>query len=296
MSGMTLGAKFNLTLVGVFALGFVAVAYVVRGQLDEHARSVSLEKAGLMMESALSSRKYTTDQVRPLLIKDLDTVFHPQTVPAYSAVEMFDALRGTNPDYTYKEATLNPSNPRDRATDWEADIVEDFRNHPEAKERVGERMGATGPSLFIARPIKVSKPDCLQCHGEPSSLPKSVRAKYGDTQGLGWKLDEVVGAQIASVPTRVADDRAAQQFATFLGLLLAVFGTVLVVLNVLLSRMVISPIKRMAKAADKVSTGDMHDAEITVSGNDEIATLGASFNRMMRSLKKAMDLIDPEDK
>jgi hypothetical protein len=54
----------------------------------------------------------------------------------------------------YKEAALNPTNPRDRAVDWEADIINTFRNHPgAAKELVGERDTPTGRSLYLARPI-----------------------------------------------------------------------------------------------------------------------------------------------
>lgn len=289
---MTLGSKFNLTIAAVFGLGFAVVAFVVHGQLDDHARKASLETAGLMMESALSVRKYTSDQIRPLLIKDLDTVFHPQTVPAYSATEMFEALRKKYPDFTYKEATLNPSNPRDKATQWENDIVENFRNHDDTKETVGERDSATGPMLYVARPIRVTDVACLKCHGDPKQLPKTVLDKYGATQGVGWNMNEVVGAQIASVPTKAADDRAAKQFTTFLGLLLIVFAVVLVVINWLLRVMVISPIKKMAATADAVSTGDLSAPEIEVKGKDEISVLAASFNRMSRSLKKAMEMID----
>lgn len=255
---------------------------------------MSVNTAGLMMESALAVRKYTSDQLRPLLIDELDTVFHPQTVPAYSATEMFQALRQKYPEYTYKEATLNPSNPRDRATDWEAEIVEDFRNHATIKERVGERAAATGESLYIARPIVVSNANCLQCHGDRNKLPRTVKEKYGDQQGVGWKLNEVVGAQIASVPTSVAEKQADKEFATFLGLLLAVFAGVMLALNVLLNQMVIGPIKKMARAADAASTGASDVSELAVSGSDEVSVLAASFNRMTRSLKKAMEMIGDE--
>lgn len=291
---MTLGVRFNLILVGAFAIGFVAVAVVVRGQLNEYAREASIETAGLMMESALSVRTYTSEQIQPLLIKDLGKVFHPQTVPAYAATEMFDALRKNNGAITYKEATLNPSNPRDRATDWETDIVNSFRNDDKLPQLVGDRVSATGPSLYIARPIKVTSTACLQCHGEPKSLPQTVKDKYGDQQGVGWQMNEVVGAQIASVPTMVVQDRANRQFSTFLGLLLLVFAGLILALNILLNRVVIAPIKRIAAAADSVSSGDLSESEIQASGADEISTLAASFNRMTRSLRKAMEMIEHE--
>ena len=64
--------------------------------------------------------------------------FLPQSVPAYSANEYFKQLRKKFPDYSYREATLNPTNPVNRATDWEADIVRYFRQSPE-QDRTGRR-------------------------------------------------------------------------------------------------------------------------------------------------------------
>ena len=244
------------------------------------------------MESAMSMRKYTSQQIRPLLIKSLDETFHPQTVPAYYATEMFSSLRDKFPDFTYKEATLNPSNPRDKATDWESDIVEHFRNHPESTEKFGERPAATGPMLFVARPIKVTDRACLQCHGEAKDLPKTVLAKYGNQQGLGWEMNEVVGAQIAAVPTQVATQRAEKQFQTILGILIGVFLVVLIALNILLNKFVIAPVKKIAAMMDAASTNPEATDDLETSGSDEISTLSSSFNRMNRSLKKAIELID----
>lgn len=289
---MTLGAKFNITLLVVFSAGLAIAAAIVRGQVGANARREAVDTAGLMMESAAAIRKYTSEQIRPLLIKDLGDTFHPQTVPAYSATEMFGSLREKHPDITYKEATLNPSNPRDKATDWEADVVEHFRNRPEETEFSGERQSATGPALFVARPIKVSDRACLQCHGDPKDLPKTVADKYGTQAGLGWTMNEIVGAQIAVVPTRIPDTRADSEFRTFLAALVAVFLGLMVVINVLLNRIVIAPIRKIAARADQISTGDVTGPELDANGKDEVAGLAASFNRMTRSLKKAMEMID----
>jgi hypothetical protein len=51
--------------------------------------------------------------------------------------QSFKALRTKFPDYTYKEAALNPTNPNDRASDWEADIINEFRNNADHKELSG---------------------------------------------------------------------------------------------------------------------------------------------------------------
>ena len=99
-------------------------------------------------------------------------VFLPQTVPAYAATEQFNDVRKTHPDYAYKEATLNPTNPRDRASDWEADVVQIFRQTPTTTELVGERDTPTGRSLYLARPIQIKNGACLVCHSTVDAAPK----------------------------------------------------------------------------------------------------------------------------
>jgi HAMP domain-containing protein len=64
------------------------------------------------------------------------------------------------------------------------------------------------------------------------------------------------------------------------------------VLNVMLSVMIIRPISRMSASADKVSQGDFDVPEFPKTGKDEISVLGTSFNRMRRSLQKALKLIE----
>jgi len=67
-------------------------------------------------------------------------VFRPQTVPAFAATEIFNYLRKKYPDYFYKEASLNPTNLRNRVADWEEDILKVFRNRPDLTLLDGERM------------------------------------------------------------------------------------------------------------------------------------------------------------
>jgi len=78
----------------------------------------------------------------------------------------------------------------------------------------------------------------------------------------------------------------------FLGSLAGVFVLVFVVLNLMLSWLIVHPIRRMAQAADQVSTGDFDVPEFAEGGKDEVAVLGGAFNRMRRSLDKAMQMID----
>ena len=52
------------------------------------------------------------------------------------------------------------------------------------------------------------------------------------------------------------------------------------------------PIRRLSEAVDKISTGDFSEPEFAEKGKDEMSLLSSSFNRMRRSLEKAMQMIE----
>ena len=164
---MSLLTKFNLALVLVFSLALVPVGCISHALLQRSARTQVIQNARIMMETAMAVRGYTIKQVKPLLDSRLAQQFLPQTVPAYSATEIFNYLRQSHPEYEYKEATLNPSNPRDRTVDWEADVVNEFRRDPKESEMIGERETTEGRSLFLSHPIQIKDPKCLACHLTP---------------------------------------------------------------------------------------------------------------------------------
>lgn len=289
---MKLTLKFNLVLMLVFSIGLAVTALLSWKILQENAKKEVIERAGLMMESALAVRGYTVSEIRPLLKLQMKREFVSQSVPAYAATQTFNKLREKHPEYAYKEATLNPSNPRNRAVDWEADIVHDFRNNPDHQEIIGVRKTPTGDSLYLARPMQIKNPGCLTCHSTVAAAPKTLLAKYGDANGFGWKLNEIVGARIVSVPMSVPLEKSKAAFQTFMGSLVAVFVVIIIILNLMLRYIVIKPVTEMSAIADQVSKGNMNAAEFSERGKDEIGVLAVSFNRMRRSLEKAMMMLE----
>ena len=289
---MGLRLKFNLVLLVVFAGGMGVSAIVSHRLLNENAKEETLRNAGLMMEAALAVRTYTVKQVKPLLDPHLADTFLPQTVPAYAATETFNNLHVKYPNFTYKEATLNPTNPRDRAVEWESDLVQRFRNDERLTELTGERDTPSGRTLYIARPITIKDAACLACHSVPAAAPASLLRIYGDNNGFGWQFMETVGAQVVSVPMSVPLNNAQRTFNTFMLSLGGIFLLTFVVLNFMLSRIIIRPVAHMSALADRVSTGDFAVPEFPARERDEIGVLGNSFNRMRRSLQKAMAMID----
>jgi HAMP domain-containing protein len=288
---MGLRLKFNLVLLAVFAVGLGATGYVSYELLHRNAQEEVLRNAGVMMEAALSMRSYTVAQVRPNLAVDPDK-FLPQSVPAFGATEIMALLRKKYPDYAYKEAALNPTNQRNRAAEWETDIVNAFRNDPGRAEISGMRETPTGRSLYLARPFQIKDPACLSCHTTAAMAPVAMVKIYGPSNGFGWQLNEVIGAQIVSVPMGLPIRNANRAFVTFISSLALVFAALFVALNVMLTQLIVEPITELSQAADQISRGQVNVAELTAKGKDEVAQLGQAFNRMRRSLQKALSLID----
>ena len=256
--------KFNLLFLPLLALALGVVSLTARGLLRENAREQIVQNARIMMETATSSRTYTTKKIAPLLqqknfkiqsaiaefqkmldelpkdadpvipkdvhyasakkaymlgqqkllatqqqliaaAKDkpaelLDVVFRPESVPAFAATEIFNYLNAKYPDYFYKEATLNPTNPVHRSSDWETDIINQFRGNAALLEYLGTRETPTGTALVLARPIQIKSGSCLACHSTPDKAPPEMLKLYSDKNGFGWKMDEIIGAQVVSVP------------------------------------------------------------------------------------------------
>jgi len=284
---MSLRLKFNLILGLASLLGVLVSGFVAHHFLQQNAREEVLDSARIMLESARAVRGYTVAEIRPLLERQQKRQFLPQTVPAYSARIYINKLQKQYPNYSYKEATLNPTNPVDRAAGWEVDVVDWFRNKPDVEELVGERDTPIGRFMYLSQPIRITNEACLVCHSTPASAPPTMIDSYGSANGFGWKLNEVVGAQIVSVPMSLPLQRAEAMSRVFMASMIAVFVLIGLLLNVLLHLVVIKPVKNMADNANRVSMGELDAAELEVRGKDEISLLAQSFNRMHRRLANA---------
>ncbi|WP_181708248.1 c-type heme family protein [Chthonobacter rhizosphaerae] len=289
---MGLRLKFNVVLIVCYLLGLgVSVFpfyYISRQEVVEQLQS----QINVLRAQALAIRKYTSEEIQPLLA-DFSTIqFLPQTVPSFSAQTAFRNFREHYPEFFYKEAALNPTNPADLAEPWEQELIEKLRAAPDLEKDVSFRQTDAGTYYTVTYPLTIRSESCLACHSTPDKAPASMVALYGPKGGFGWKLGETIGAQIFSVPMSVAEGRIWRNLALFVGTASAIFLLLLLLLNVLLNRYVISPVLRMAKAAEAVSMGDASVPEFEYPGADEIASLSRSFNRMRRSLDSAMKMLE----
>jgi len=288
---MSLLLRANLILGISCALIAVTAGYVCHSMLEANAGRELLAQASLMLDSAVAMRAYTSAEIGPLLDARLKSEFLPQSVPFYAATQNFLKLHEKYPQYAYKEATLNPTNPRDRATDWEADLVQRFRNDATVHELSGMRDTPMGPSLYMARPIRVEA-ECLECHSTPAAAPATMIARYGTNNDFDWQVNEIVGAQVVSVPFARAADNVAESFGRFMTVIVCATLSLWLIANAVLYVQVIRPVRRIARLADTLSLGRDSAEEFPRRGAREITALGACFQRMRKSLEKALKLLE----
>jgi protein-histidine pros-kinase len=289
---MGLRAKFNLAVLVAFLVGFGAAALILQQTFIANARDEVLQNARIMMSAANAVRHFTSDQIVPLASAVPGGKFIPASVPSFSAQTTFKDVQREFPDYSYREPALNPTAPLDRASDYERDLINVFRGGTDQTELITDRDTPTGPVLTLTRPIRVDSADCLTCHSTPSAAPASMIALYGSANGFGWKLNEVIGAQVVSVPMALPLATAHHTFIVFMAILLGVFLLIVVILNILLHFMVIKPVVKVAAIANAVSLGEAGVEEYEKKGSDEISVLSAAFNRMRRSLDSAMKMLE----
>ena len=286
--------KIDLAISAAFLVGLGlagAGAYTI---LTRNALEDSLQNARIMIEEASAVRTYTADSIKPLLEPQLKVQFLPQVVSAYSALTTFNMVHKKLPDYTYREPTLNPTNVNDRALDWEANVINEFRDDPSKQEQIIVRDTPSGRSLVLARPLKVSSQACLTCHSTPENAPATMLALYGSQNGFGWKPGEIVAAQVVSIPMAVPLSRAYQALLWFMLALAGTFIVTIIIVDFLLRALVTKPVAEISEMANKVSMGQLDAPEYVRDTRDEIGSLSASFNRMRRSLQNAMKMLEEQ--
>jgi protein-histidine pros-kinase len=291
---MRIRGKINLALSGVFIVGLGLAAFGAYKVLTDSAIENSLREARVMIEGASAIRSYTAESISPLLQQQMKVQFLPYSIPSFAAQTNFRTVQKKLPEYSYREPTLNPTNINDRAADWETDIINDFRNSPEKTEAVAVRETPLGNFLVLARPLKVGSQVCLSCHSTPEVAPPTMVALYGTQNGFGWKLGDIIGAQVVSIPLATPLHRAYHTLVLVMGALAATFLVILLLVDLLLRAMVVKPVVGMSEMASDVSMGKLDGPEFIRNSNDEIGSLSLSFARMRVSLKNALKMLEEQ--
>ncbi|MFH7024163.1 MAG: DUF3365 domain-containing protein [Heteroscytonema crispum UTEX LB 1556] len=296
---MKIGTKVNLILIIVFLSGILISGIALSNLVEKQAENAVSAKAEILMQIANSVRNYTNERVQPLLLPKEETQeqFIPQAIPSFATRQVFEILRKNKEyaNFVYKDAILNPTNLRDKADGFEAEIVEHFSQNPGSTTKSGFKTMSGEKVFYSAQPFVIHDQSCLRCHTTPEQAPKSQIVTYGKDNGFGWKLNQILGTQIVYVPAEQILRNAKRASILILGVIGIIFTAIFIIVNQLLKKTVLQPIKRIATVAEQVSVGDMN-ANFGKQSKDEIGNLAEAFNRMKYSLEIALNMLNNNQK
>jgi hypothetical protein len=61
-------------------------------------------------------------------------------------------------------------------------------------------LGVKRESAAHCAPYAHQRCKCLACHDTPDTAPRTLVERYGNANGFGWKLNDILTAQIVSAP------------------------------------------------------------------------------------------------
>jgi HAMP domain-containing protein len=281
-------AAIRLILISIFVVALiisVGGGYLV---LRSYAVARATDDARLVLNTALAIRAYTQDDVASDLSKASPSQFYQASVPAFASQSIFRRVHELNPAYSYREVAVNPTNPDDRPTAIEVELINRFRADPNLKELTGIRNGSAAAVFYLARPIRITDAACLTCHSTPDKAPPAMLAKYGSSNGFGWQMNETIGIQALTVP--IAEQlKGSVELAISLGggLVVTFIGTYLAI-RYALHVMLLRPLRELAAAANDASVSTTGRVPVGLSGTREIQDLAEAIRRLQESLLKAL--------
>jgi two-component system cell cycle response regulator len=247
--------KLNIVLAITFLLALMATSFLIDRSLQQNAMDNSKATAIKQMETAMAVRKYTTDHVREPLLADTEE-FHAAAVPSFSANKVMEYLEAVYPSYSYREVAINPTNPKDKANAWEKGMIASFQRNPSQTEIFHITEDEGNKFLNYLKPIQIQSESCLQCHGDPDTAPATMLKKYGSKNGFGWNLDDIVGAQVVSVPMSVPLAESRRSLVTYISSLCVICSLFFLLLNLMLTRVIISPIQSTQENLERMVNRD----------------------------------------
>jgi len=281
---MKLRTRFALIIVfgilGVLGVGF----WVVQNDQEQALTDVAHRRASAVLAVATASRRMVKESLRPAISDELGR-FTPEAMSStFVTRATFERLSAELADYVYRQPTLNPLNPTNKADAFEAALIERFRRDPDLDVINGTREVEGRRLYYVARP-EVVEERCLDCHGNPENAPPGLVERYGTESGFGWKPGEIAGLTLVTVPI---DDLLGHQ-ATLGAHVLLVFlvATVGLFLLMLFSfdRIVN---RRIEKASEVMAAVEAHPdlcVRVPEIGSDELTDMARAFNRMADSVR-----------
>lgn len=286
---MKLQIRIELILLAIFLAGWLSVISTTLVMERQQAIANTVNKAEVLMSAAIAARTYTTDEIAGPLSEVETDEFLPQRVPSYAAQQLFSRLDDEFSGYDYAERVLNPTNPKDLAEGWQVELIQAFIDDPNRDQIIETRSDKLGrQTLYVAQPISVNAPSCLECHSTPEVAPASLIRTYGSDGGFNWQLDEIIGTRIVSVPVALAYKQVRDSIVSYSLLIASIFIMAYTAVNLLVRRWIIKPLDSIAHLVEQISLRRLDSSPLPEDRSDELGKLSKSINRLLASLRQSL--------
>lgn len=287
---MSIRVRF-IVVIGVLSLlACVVLAYVSYQFSVKNAMADAKTQGAIVFNMIDSSRMYFKKFQRPLVAQLVeDDRFYPEIMSGFVVTRgIWEIFEKRFPGYKFKQATLDPLYPPNRADAGEKALIQSFEKDKGKKNTEGIMEKDGKQYYYFARPIVVGE-KCLRCHSTPEEAPKDQVEIYGTENGYNWHVGQIVSTSIVYVPLDRAM-AAAKKSATSLFAMGAAGIVVLTgVIWFFLSSGVVAPLARLQAKTTQISLGKELHEEIGVSSKDEIGDLAKAIDRLRISTAKLLE-------
>ncbi len=288
---MGIRSKFIIIITVLSLLATIAIGYTSYMLSRQSALAEAKSKGEIIYNYIKASGKFFGKYQYPLIMEDNTDKdrFIPELMSKFVVSRMeFEIFQETLEGYLFKQATLDPLWPDNKADADEKNVIAYFEANPESTEKQG-MMEKDGDNYFYtARPIRIDKAFCLTCHGDPADAPGDQQDIYGTENGYNWSMGETVGTSIIYISISKAMDDAKQSALKIFTVGIICLLVTIICIWIFLDRSVVAPIIRLSSSAKDISIGKNLCDSIHTESNDEIGGLANSIDRMRISVNKLL--------
>lgn len=288
---MGIRAKFIIIISVLSLLATIAIGYTSYMLSRQNALADAKSKGEMLFSYINASSKFFSKYQKPRideLVTDKDK-FIPELMSRFVVTRMeYDLFSETQKGYQFKQATIDPLWPDNKADAEELKIIQYFASNPSAKNKEGiiERDGEQ--FFYAAKPVRIEQDFCLDCHGTPDTAPKEQQDIYGTEHGYNWKLNDTVSASMVYVSITHALATAQQSALKIFFIGIGCLLVTIICIWVFLDRGVVGPIIRLSETAKNISIGKNLCDSAHSDTKDEIGVLANSIDRLRISVNKLL--------
>lgn len=274
-----------LSLLATIGIAFASYQFSLNNAVEE-AKS----KGQLVFDYIESSRQFYKQHQRNTIMELIPRdKFIPELQSGFTLTRgVSEKFLKKNPDYIFKQASLDPLHLPNKADKDDLDIINTFKKQPDKKYDDGRIIKNGEAYYYVAKPIKVDSKKCLRCHGDIKNAPAEQKTIYGTAHGYNWKLGDIASAYIVYVPLQKSFDLAKKEAGKLVFIGAVVVAVMMAILWFFFNLYIIDPIGMLEKRATEISLGKNLNETISTSSNDEISSLARSVDRLRISVEKML--------